>query len=175
MSDPYVGEIRMFSGNYAPQDWALCNGQMLPIQGNETLYSLIGTTYGGDGTTNFALPDLRGRLPIHRGQNPHTGTTYVIGQTGGTETVMLTEAQLPVHTHTACARSGNGTQTEPANNLWAAPAGNFQYLPNTAADKSMNAANIAATGGGQAHYNMMPYLAINFIICLNNGIFPVQG
>lgn len=174
MSDPYLGEIRMFGGNYAPEGWALCNGQLLNIQGNEALYSLIGVTYGGDGSTNFALPDLRGRLPIHKGQNPTTGTTYVMGQKAGTETVTLTEAQLPTHTHAACARSENGTQAGPANGIWADPADKLQYLPATTADKQMNAANIVAAGGGQPHGNVMPYFPLSFIIALQ-GYYPTQN
>lgn len=181
MSDPYLGEIRMFGGNYAPEGWAFCNGQLLNIQGNEALYSLIGVTYGGDGSTNFALPDLRGRLPIHKGQNPTTGTTYVMGQKAGTETVTLTEAQLPAHTHTAMGRTENGTQEGPANAIWAAPydaaqqpPARPQYLPNTTANLQMNAANIAAAGGGQPHGNVMPYFPLSFIIALQ-GYYPTQN
>ena len=118
MSDQYLGEIRMFAGNYAPEGWAMCNGQLLMINQNEALFSLIGTTYGGDGQTTFALPDLQGRVPVHTGRNNVTGTVYPLGQKGGTETVTLVADQLPRHTHAVNAQSQAGTSSTPDNNYW---------------------------------------------------------
>src|SRR5213594_2082162 len=121
MAQPYVGEIRMFAGNFAPAGWMFCEGQLLPISENETLFTLIGTTYGGDGQSTFALPDLRGRVPLHMGQSPSTGTTYTIGENGGTESVTLTTNQLALHTHPArCSSGGGSPSSDPANGTWAA-------------------------------------------------------
>jgi len=168
MSDQYVGEIRVFGGNYAPEGWAMCNGQLLPINGNEALFSLIGQTYGGDGVTNFALPDLRGRLALHMGTGT-TGSIYSMGQVGGSETVTLTSAQLPAHTHAAQAQSAQGTAASPSNAFWAGSTIN-QYA-NTAPDGVMDPAALGSAGGNQAHDNMMPYLTLTFIIALE-GIYP---
>ena len=170
MAQPYVGEIRMFGGNFAPAGWAFCEGQLLPISENETLFQLIGTTYGGDGQATFALPDLRGRLPIHQGTNG--GSTFTLAESGGVESVTLTTPQIPVHTHPFVGAAVQGNQTSaqgalPANSITITP-----YL-NTAPDTAMNAATVAPTGGSQPHGNFQPYLCIDFIISLF-GIFPSQ-
>ncbi|GAO36074.1 tail collar protein [Sulfuricella sp. T08] len=171
MSQPFVGEIRMFGGNFAPNGWAFCDGQLLPISGNETLFTLIGTTYGGDGQSTFALPDLRGRIPIHQGQGPAL-SPRTIGEKGGSEAVTLTTAQLPTHTHRLAsgnaATLGDPTGAAVANTgattMYGAGAGNIAMAP----EASVNA------GGSQAHNNLMPYQCVNFIISLF-GIFPSQN
>ena len=121
MAQPYVGEVRMFAGNFAPAGWMFCSGQFLPISENETLFQLIGTTYGGDGQNTFALPDLRGRVPIHQ------GNAFLLAETGGAEQVTLTVNQIPSHSHVPAANSGNGTSTSPVNNVWAAQPALLQY------------------------------------------------
>lgn len=170
MSDQCVGEIRMFGGNYAPAGWAFCNGQLMSISQNEVLYSLIGTTYGGDGQTTFGLPDLRGRVPIHTGTL--TGSDYVLGQTGGVESVTLIQSQLPAHTHTIIAESAAGADT-PAGNTWGLQPQSAYMAPPTSV-VSMKAGSISTVGGSQPHDNMMPSLTISFIIALQ-GIFPSRG
>ena len=167
MSDPYVGEIRMFGGNFAPNGWLLCQGQLVPISDYDTLFNLIGTTYGGDGENTFALPNLASRIPVHMGNAPFG--TYVLGQAGGAEDVTLLTQQLPVHTHSALASSTSGSQPGPANGYWA-NWGSPQYstsAPNT----QLNPQALAPAGGSQPHDNMSPYLAINFIISMF-GIYP---
>ncbi|TWH48799.1 phage tail protein [Sporomusa sp. KB1] len=180
MSDPYIGEIRLFAGNYAPENWALCNGSLLSISQYEALYALIGTTYGGDGVTNFAIPDLRGRLPIHMGTytvQGDTTVTYPIGSTDGAETAAVTADQMPVHTHTACGQSVTGTQPGPGGNVWAAPSSAGvavnQYLTDLSGItlKSMDANSIQSTGGSQVHNNVMPGIVLNYIIALV-GLWP---
>lgn len=164
MSDQCLGEIRMFAGNYAPEGWAFCDGALLSINEHSTLYSLIGIAYGGDGHTTFALPDLRGRVPISAGPGT-TGISYAVGQAGGSETVTLTVAELPAHTHVAQGNKDKGTQEGPKDGVWANPNDKKQYLvgePN----QTMDAGSIASTGGGQPHNNMMPYLPLSFIIAL---------
>jgi microcystin-dependent protein len=168
MSEPFVGEIRMFGGNFAPANWMFCEGQLLSIAEYDTLFSLIGTTYGGDGVTTFALPDLRGRLPIHQGQGSGLGA-YVIGQMGGTENVTLATNQIPSHNHTAQANTESGTQSSPSNGIWA-NSGQAVYSANPATG-AMNAALIGAAGGSQPHNNMMPFLCVSFIISLF-GVWP---
>lgn len=165
---PYVGEIRMFAGNFAPAGWMLCQGQILSIDENETLFNLIGTTYGGDGQSTFALPNLQSRIPVHAG-SLSGGATYILGETGGTETVTLTGQQIPSHTHVPQAQAANGSAS-PANSVWAASTTQNIYTNNAAAT-NLNASAINLTGGNQPHENMLPYLAINFIISLF-GIFP---
>jgi microcystin-dependent protein len=172
MSDQYLGEIRMFAGNYAPEGWAMCNGQLLSISQNAALFSLIGTTYGGDGQTTFALPDLQGRVPVHTGKNTETGTVYPMGQKGGTETVTLVADQLPKHTHAVNAQSEAGTLSTPANSYWATSSGKM-YV-STAANGIMGSSAIGVTGGNMAHNNVMPYFAVSFIIALQ-GIYPSQN
>jgi microcystin-dependent protein len=154
----------MFGGNFAPAGWSLCDGQVVPIAGDETLFQLIGTTYGGDGTTTFALPDLRGRIPLHQGN----GTT--IGESAGAESVTLTTQQIPVHSHPLIGAATAGNQVSPSGNL---PANSFAVKPYISEDVDGNfAANaIAPVGGSQPHTNFMPYLCINFIIS-RFGIFP---
>ncbi|MFZ5643697.1 MAG: phage tail protein [Bacillota bacterium] len=165
--DQYIGEIRMFAGNFPPQGWAFCNGQLLSISENDVLFALIGTTYGGDGQTTFALPDLRGRIPLHRGTNP----SNQMGQKGGVETVTLAATELPAHTHTVLASSATGEASSPENNLWAK---NYSQFSTGNPDGVMNPAIIQGTGGSIPHDNMMPFIAINFIIALE-GLWPNQN
>jgi microcystin-dependent protein len=171
MAQPYVGEIRMFGGNFAPAGWMFCEGQLLPISENETLFNLIGTTYGGDGQSTFALPDLRGRLPIHNGTGG--GGTYQLAQTGGAEEVTLTVQQIPIHSHALVASTTTGNQNAPANQVLAASPSVKMYIEDTP-DATLNAANsVTPVGGSQPHSNFQPYLCIDFIISLF-GIFPTQ-
>lgn len=163
--EPYVGEITLFAGNFAPQNWAFCDGRLVSIAEYQMLYSLIGTTYGGDGETTFALPDLRGRIPMH------FSDTHPLAQMGGTETVTLLSDQMPVHTHTAGAQVAAGTQTSPAGAVWA-QAGTNQYAM-VNANAAMSPSAITTAGGSQPHDNMMPFLALNFIIALD-GIYPTR-
>lgn len=172
MSQPFVGEIRMFGGNFAPAGWMFCDGSLLPIAENETLFNLIGTTYGGDGQTTFALPDLRGRVPIHQGQSPG-GSLRQIGERAGSETITLTAAQLPAHRHQLGAAGVAASAAVGPSGVLAASAGTQFYglgPPSTA----MSATAISLQGGGQPHENMAPFLAVSFIISLF-GIFPSQG
>lgn len=164
MAQPYVGEIRMFAGNFAPAGWMMCEGQLLPISENETLFQLIGTTYGGDGQSTFALPDLRGRIPIHQGNG------FILAESGGAEEITLTIQQIPAHGHSLLAAGVTGDQVNAASNL---PANSFNVTPyiNDVPSGNMNAAAIGSTGGSQPHTNFQPYLCINFIISLF-GIFP---
>ena len=164
MAQPYVGEIRMFAGNFAPAGWMFCEGQLLPISENETLFQLIGTTYGGDGESTFALPDLRGRIPIHQGNG------FILAETGGAEEITLTVNQIPVHIHPMTAAAVNGDQISPAGSI---PANSFNVTPyiNSVTDGNMAATAIGPTGGNQPHTNFQPYLCVDFIISLF-GIFP---
>jgi microcystin-dependent protein len=171
--DPYLGEIRMFGGNFAPLGWAFCNGQILPISGNDALYSLLGTMYGGDGQTTFGLPNLAGRIPMHFGTS--SGVTYPQGQIGGTETVTLTAAQLPTHTHTLIASTAAGVTDQPANMVLAMPTGSGIYLyyegsPGT----PMSTQAVGITGNSMPHDNTQPFLCVSFIIALE-GIYPPQS
>ncbi|MEO8164153.1 MAG: tail fiber protein [Betaproteobacteria bacterium] len=170
-SQPFLGEIRMFGGNFAPVGYAFCNGQLLDISQNNALFSLLGTTFGGDGQTTFALPDLRGRLPLHQGQGPGL-SSYVNGQSAGSETVTLTTQQIPQHSHAAQASSQTGTQAGPGNGLWAASG--LNQFANANATQPMNSTLIQQAGGSQPHDNLMPYLAISCIIALQ-GIFPSRN
>ena len=170
MSEPFVGEIRMVGFNFAPVGWALCDGQLLAISQNPTLFTLIGTTYGGDGQTTFALPNLQSRVPFHQGASSQG--SIVIGQLAGTETVTLTTNQIPAHSHSLDANSGNGTEASPSGAVWAASTlGEYSTEANS---HTMDPSTIAPTGGGQPHDNMPPFLVINFIISLF-GIFPSQS
>jgi len=167
MSDQYVGEIRMFSGQYAPVGWELCNGQLLPITGNEALYSLIGILYGGDGQTNFAVPDLRGRLPIHN------SSQYRLASKGGEETVTLNEYHLPAHTHGVYANNlkTDATENSPANNTWGVSSlTNYQTNVNSNIVQ-MNNMLVSNEGGTHSHSNIMPSFVINFIIA-TQGLYP---
>ena|ERR1022692_3560582 len=169
MSQPYVGEIRMFAGNFAPSGWAFCAGQLLAIAENDTLFNLIGTTYGGDGQSTFALPDLRSRVPINQGQGSGL-SNYPLAQNGGFETVTLQLAQIPSHTHVPAANSAVGSSTSPSGNFWAERSGTNEYS-NVTPNGNMNAGTLQSTGGSQPHDNMLPFLAINFIISLF-GVYP---
>lgn len=170
--EQFIGEIRMFGGNYAPVGWAFCDGQELSISQNDALFSLIGTTYGGDGVSTFGLPDLRGRIPLHQGVNQATGTHYLIGSRSGTETVTLTESELPSHTHRASAYSQAGNAASPANAFWA--QGQVDQYASTAPNTTMNPDGINNVGGNQPHENVMPFLCISFIISLV-GIYPSRN
>ena len=172
MAEPFLGEIRMFGFNFTPRGWAQCNGVLLPISSNSALFSLLGTIYGGDGRTTFALPDLRGRAPLHYGQGNGL-SNHPIGQRDGTETATLTAAQMPSHTHQSRVASGNGSSTSPVGNVLATSIeGDASY--SGSADNNGSSAAIANTGGGQPHNNMQPFLAINFCIALV-GIFPSRS
>jgi microcystin-dependent protein len=164
MAQPYVGEIRMFAGNFAPAGWMFCEGQLLPISENETLFQLIGTTYGGDGESTFGLPDLRGRIPLHQGNGK------ILAETGGVETVTLTVQQIPVHTHPLTGAATGGDAVSPGGNL---PANSLSVKPyiNEDQDGSFNAGAIGPSGGSQPHDNLQPFLCVDFIISLF-GIFP---
>lgn len=171
MATPFIGSVTMFAGNFAPVGYAFCDGRLVPISENDALFALIGTIYGGDGQNTFALPDLRGRAPIHQGTRPGGGT-YVIGQTLGTETVTLTATQMPSHTHTLGANSGPGNSAGPSGAVWARSTSTQNYA--AAANVAMNAGAVVSSGGNQPHENMQPYLAINFIIALY-GVFPSRN
>jgi microcystin-dependent protein len=167
MGQPFVGEIRMFGGNFAPAGWMFCEGQLLPISENETLFQLIGTTYGGDGQSTFALPDLRGRIPMHVG-NGHTQA-----EMGGAESVTLTTNQIPGHNHPVLATSAVGTQPNPSGNYFAASGVQLYSDPPVSSPIGMKNTLVSATGGSQPHNNFSPYLCVNFIISLF-GLFPNQ-
>jgi microcystin-dependent protein len=167
MAQPYVGEIRMFAGNFAPAGWMFCEGQLLPISENETLFQLIGTTYGGDGESTFALPDLRGRIPIHQGNG------LILAETGGVEEITLTVNQIPAHSHPALATSAVATDVNPGNQVLGesrpGSSGYYEDVPTT----PMAATSISSVGGSQPHTNFQPYLCVDFIISLF-GIFPSE-
>jgi microcystin-dependent protein len=170
MAQPYVGEIRMFGGNFAPAGWMLCDGQLLPISENETLFQLIGTTYGGDGQETFALPNLQSRVPIHMG-TAKGGTTYQLAEMAGTESVTLSVNQMPTHTHSLIASTQTGTDKSPKGRITDQTSGGVQIYIEEAPDQPMAANAIAPEGGSQPHENCQPFLCINFIISLF-GIFP---
>ena len=166
MGEPYIGEIRMFAGNFNPSGWAFCDGSLIPISENEALFILIGTTYGGDGQSTFALPNLSGRLPVHNGNG------FTIGESAGVEEVTLTTSQIPVHTHPLlCAASGGTPNSNPQGGYWG-PTDQTQYSTAASTVQMGNPAiTSGSTGGSQPHTNFMPYLCINFIISLF-GVFP---
>jgi microcystin-dependent protein len=166
MAQPYVGEIRMFAGNFAPAGWMFCEGQLLPISENETLFQLIGTTYGGDGQSTFALPDLRGRIPLHQGNG------LVLAETGGAEEITLTVNQIPAHTHLLVASTNLSQDTNPQNKVLGQSAGPLIYIQDTP-DTNLTAQAMTSVGGSQPHTNFQPYLCVDFIISLF-GIFPSQ-
>jgi microcystin-dependent protein len=169
MAGPYVGEIRMFAGNFAPVGWAFCDGSLQAIADNQTLFQLLGTTYGGDGQTTYALPDLRGRAPLHQGNNGFSN--YVLGQTGGAESVTLTLNQIPSHSHAPQGQSGAGSQSNPQGNVWAASS--LDQFSTSAPSVPMAAGALSTVGGSQPHDNMPPYTCVSFIISLF-GVFPSQ-
>jgi len=172
MSTPYIGEIRMTGFNFAPVDWALCNGQLISISQNTTLFQVIGTTYGGDGENTFALPNLQSRFAVHQGSK--AGNTLVLGESGGSETVTLTTAQMPAHSHAAVCAPLVGNVASPSAAYWSTdPQGNTAAY-NEAGGSSMAGGALAAAGSGQPHDNRQPFLAVNFIIALF-GIFPSQS
>ena len=162
----YVGEIRIFAGNFAPAGWMFCEGQLLPISENETLFQLIGTTYGGDGESTFALPDLRGRVPIHQGNG------FILAETGGAEEITLTTQQIPAHAHALTASTSPGTQNAPANNVPASSPSVTLYTGDVT-DSNMAANAVGPIGGSQPHTNFQPYICINYIISLF-GLFPSE-
>ena len=170
MATPFIAEIRMFGFGFAPRNWAFCNGGTLGIQQNQALFSLVGTTYGGNGTTNFMLPNLQGRVPLHSGNGASSPglTPRALGATGGSETVTLTTQQLAAHNHPATGSSAAATLGPPDGNLWA--QGPYSTTPNN----SMAQGDTTNTGGGQAHENRSPYTVVNFCIALT-GIFPSRN
>jgi microcystin-dependent protein len=170
MAQPYVGEIRMFAGNFPPSGWMFCDGATLAISENETLFQLIGTTYGGDGESTFDLPDLRGRTPVHQGTDPGTGTNFILAETGGVESVTLTTQQMTTHNHAFLASTVIGTEGNPGGNLAANSQGPQPYIQESP-DGNLNPQSLQPAGGSQPHDNLQPYLGINFIISLF-GIFP---
>jgi len=164
MSTPYIGEIRVFAGNFAPVGWLLCQGQILPISQYDVLFNLIGTTYGGDGQNTFALPNLASRIPYHQGSG------YTLGQMGGVESVTLITQQIPVHTHQATANTPNANQNSPAGNVWGASTLSA-YTKANPSNCNLNPQALLPSGGSQPHDNMPPYLCLNFIIA-TEGIYP---
>jgi microcystin-dependent protein len=173
MSEPFLAEIKMVGFNFAPRGWAFCDGQLLPINQNQSLYSLMGTIYGGDGRTTFALPDLRGRAPLHFGTGTAPGAVdHSQGQKSGEETHALTSSEMPTHDHSVAANAGPATSDEPQGNL-PARAG-FDAYGGATALGALGAETVADTGGGQRHDNMQPWLAVNFCVALQ-GIFPSRN
>jgi microcystin-dependent protein len=172
MAQPYVGEIRMFAGNFPPNGWMFCEGAPLPISENEVLFQLIGTTYGGDGEETFNLPNLASRVPIHMGTGPD-GTTYQLGEMAGTEQETLTVQQIPNHTHPLTASTNTGNATPPGGNVLAVTGAGISLYYEGQTTTQMNAAAITPAGGSQPHENTQPFLCINFIISLF-GVFPSQ-
>jgi microcystin-dependent protein len=166
MATPYIGEIRIFAGTFAPVDWAFCNGQLQSISENPALFNLIGTTYGGDGVNTFALPNLQSRIPVHQGPG------FLLAQIAGEEQVTLTTQQIPVHNHTANASNTAANQASPAGNVWAQSS--LNQFSNAAPTVAMSTAALGNSTGGQPHDNMTPYLVVNFIIALF-GVYPSQN
>ena len=165
MTTPFIAEIRMVAFDFAPRGWAFCNGQLLPINQNQALFSILGTTYGGNGQTTFALPDLRGRSPVH------PGNQVILGQSAGEENHTLISSEMPAHTHPAKGDAADASVSSPTGNVWAASTNNpFSSAPDTA----LNPASLSATGGSQPHPNQQPYLVVNFVIALA-GIFPSRN
>jgi microcystin-dependent protein len=168
MAQPYIGEIRMFAGNFAPAGWAFCNGQPLAIAENDALFALIGTTYGGDGQATFRVPDLRGRVPMHQGNGRAMAEAF------GKESVVLSVAQIPSHTHAPACNSAIGNQASPVDNVWAAASTGDKLFTSVSPVVAMNAQSLASAGEGEPHDNMMPFLGLLFIISLF-GIFPPRS
>lgn len=170
MADPFVAEIRVFPFNFAPKGWALCNGQLLPISQNTALFSLLGTNYGGDGKSNFALPDMQGSVPLHPGQ-AQSGTEYFLGQIGGTQNVTLLQSEMPAHTHTLMAAGGDAAEKNVVTDNALSRSTLNVYSSTLTPLVQMAFQGLAATGGSLPHNNMMPYLTLNFCIALQ-GVFP---
>ena len=170
--DPFVAEIRVFPFNFAPKGWAFCDGQILPLSQNTALFSLLGTTYGGDGKSNFALPDLQGNAPMHPGQGPGL-SLHDLGETGGSETVTLLQSEMPSHSHGVTAFAGAGNRLTPAGNSLARESGATSYVPSNPTPALVNMSNnaVSVQGGGLPHNNMQPYLTLNFCIALQ-GVYP---
>ena|SRR5256885_3335254 len=174
MSNPFVAEIRIFAGNFAPRGWAMCNGQILPISQNTALFSLLGTTYGGNGQSTFALPDLQGSAPMQQGQGPGL-SLYDLGQLGGEQTVTLLQSEIPVHNHVVKGTGNDGVNFPPTNGVWAVPGadrGLSQYA-NAGNNTLMGPTAYSIAGGSLPHNNMPPYLCLTFIIALQ-GVFPAR-
>jgi microcystin-dependent protein len=170
--DPFVGEIIIVAFNFEPPGWAFCDGRLMAISQDTALFALLGTTYGGDGQTTFALPDLRGRVPIHQGQG-NGPSNYVMGQTGGEETVTLTINQIPAHNHSIAGESSVGSTNNPAGGIWASQS-HLNVYSSSFGNTAMNPGSVSTAGGSQPHDNRSPYLALNYIISLF-GIFPSQN
>lgn len=170
MSDPYTGEIRMFAGTFAPQGWALCDGQLLAVSQNDTLFSLFGTTYGGDGRTTFGLPDLRGRVPIHAGAGPGL-TLRALGSKGGAESVVVTGDQLPGHTHQMQGSDDTNPVADPSGAVLAHPVNNVYRSPFGTPNFNLDASSLGQTGSSASHLNLAPTQCVNFIVALY-GIYP---
>jgi microcystin-dependent protein len=172
MAQPFIGEIRMFAGNFAPAGWAFADGQLMPISQNDALFILYGTTYGGDGQETFALPNLQSRVPIHMGNGPD-GVNYQLGEAAGTESVTLTTQQIPVHNHTLIASTTAALTGDPTNKLFG-QSPQIAYFIEADPEVNFNAATIAPVGGSQPHENCQPFLCINYIVSLF-GLFPQQN
>ena len=172
MSEPFIAEIKIFAGNFAPRGWAFCDGQLLPISQNTALFSLIGTTYGGDGRTTTALPNLQGRAPMHPGNGPGL-TSRRLGQQGGVETITLTEAQMPQHQHNAVGSAGDSKEENPANHSWGKTTTSDAYRTTTNYS-NLSSQAIQNSGGSQTHNNLQPYLALYYIIALQ-GLYPSRS
>lgn len=177
MADPFVAEIRIFAGNFAPTGWATCDGQLLPLSQNTALFSLLGTTYGGNGKSNFALPDLQGRAPMFWGQGPGLSQRD-LGETGGSQNVTLLQSEIPAHSHTAKASGVPATNLTPTDGIWAVSgsrrAPSNLYSATASSGNTLAPTALSATGGSQPHNNMPPYLTLTFIIALQ-GVFPPRG
>ena len=173
MGEPFIGEIRMFAGTFAPSGWVLCQGQLMPISENDTLFNLIGTTYGGDGQETFGIPDLQGRVPVHAGLGPGLSQTYQLGEEGGVESQTLTTQQIPVHTHALLASTDFGQSPQPQSAFLAQPTTGKMYVGAQSPTVNLNNNALTQVGGSQPHDNMQPYLCINFILSLF-GVFPSQ-
>ncbi|MET1254972.1 phage tail protein [Aliikangiella maris] len=177
MSDPFLGEIRMFGGNFPPRQWAFCNGTLLEIANYNALFSLIGTIYGGDGRSTFALPDMRGRIPLHYGTGPGL-TPRLIGSKFGTEQVQLSISEIPSHNHSIQASKSSAQSSNPGQDLPASQIDGDQPYTSVPTDparfQTMSSETVSSSGGSQQHYNMMPYQSISFIICIN-GLYPPRN
>lgn len=172
MTDQFLAEVRIFGFNFAPSGWALCNGQLMPISQNTALFSLLGTMYGGDGKSTFALPDFRGAAPVHAGHGQGSGLTErEIGEEGGTETVTLLDSEMPVHSHALNASGGFANSSDPTGRVWARPFGGGNLYKPSGTPANLAPQALAPTGGSLPHNNMQPYLTLNFCIALQ-GIFP---